>query len=290
MASYRKIIHLFALIVFIGIIAGCGGREAQRIEGIKQQITLQYNAELRIQNIEGEGLALDATQIYDISTRISEGHRIVGVRIGDKKIKYEVIGAKEYEYLEEQDSVRLKLDVGQEYLPDQAGRFRLRLTSDTPLTRTSSGVFRKKLTFTPTPVWALVEDAKSPDGFTPIELNEPDLGYITLHTTGAFGEKQPPGGSRARDRMKMVYEIPSDITTLQPLTFTYFPSRSQFYFGTALTWIITRLLWMLLGIVLYVWWLKSRKEAKKHLMTRKRDAKKEPHGQIPHPPKEPEKS
>jgi len=259
----HRIVVAIVLIALTTTLINCGGKEKQRIEGMRENISLEYHAELALTPEEGKGFDLTISEMFDIAKRPSEGHEIIGVRIGDKNVDYKVIGAEKYQYVEEPDAIRINLGTPQEFSPDQAGRFRLMLTRKIPITSTRSGIFRRKVEFNPTPLWALVEDAKNPEGFTPIALNEPDLGYIIFQTPTAIGDKQPPGGRRSLDRRSVTYAIPADMTKLKPLTFTYFPSRTGFYVGSTMMWIVNRAAWMILGIILYVWWVRSRENRAK---------------------------
>jgi hypothetical protein len=277
------------IVVLVATVLSCGSKERRRVEGIKENISLEYHADLELIRTEEEGFILDITEVFDIAKRPSEGNKIIGVRIGDKNITHKVIGAGEYEYIEEPDTIRINLGETEEFLSNQAGRFRLRLTRSDPITGSPSGIFRRKLTFEPAQLWALVEDERSPEGFTPVELDEPDLGYIILHTTTALGNKQPSGGRRATDKRSLTYAIPADIATLKPLTFTYFPSRGGYYVGSAVMWIVNRVAWMLLGIVLYVWWVRSRDKRRKARAELKM-AKKKEGGPPEKPPPLPQKS
>jgi len=262
MKNHRLIVAII-LIALAATLINCGGKERQRIEGMRENISLEYHAELELALVEGNGFTLNTDEMYDIAKRPSEGNRIIGVRIGDKRVTYKVIGAEQYQYVEEPDAIRINLGTPQEFTPDQAGRFRLKLTREIPITGTRSGIFRRKVEFDPTPLWALVEDAKNPEGFTPIPLDKPDLGYIIFQTPTAIGDKQPPGGRRSLDSRSVTYAIPADVTTLKPLTFTYFPSRSGFYIGSMLMWIINRAAWMILGIIIYLWWVRRREKRAK---------------------------
>ncbi len=258
----KHLLFVLLLAVFALSTISCGG-EQKRIQGIKQNISLEYNADLDLVRGENRQFTLDVTEIFDLARRPSEGNQIVGVKIADKNIKPEVVGAQQYEYFEEPDGVRLMFGKQDESLVNQAGRFRIRLTRKIDLKPASSGIFRRRFTFEPAKLWALVEDKSKDTGYTPIEMNEPDIGNILLHTEAALGNKQPPGGRRAADRRSLNYIIPADISVLKPLTFTYFPNRTSFYVGTALAWIINRLAWMVLGIVLYVWWVRTKERRKK---------------------------
>ena len=260
MKTHRIIVLATAVILASLAISGCGKSEKERLEEIGEQISFEYHADLRLTREEGKGFVLKTAEIFDFAKRPSEGNEIVGIMFDDRNKSINVLGTDNYtkEKDEGEQYPRIMLGREQEILVNQAGRFRIRFTSEKTIESEGSGIFRRKFTFEPTEVWPLVED-NNPKGYSQIDRKDPDYGDIKLATTATFGNKQPPGGSRSRDRRSMVYNFPTDLTELGALTFTYFPSRFGYYFGGALMWTINRLAWMILGIVLYVWW-KRRKE------------------------------
>lgn len=268
---------LFALCISI-LSAGCGGGEKARLKEIGERISFEYHAQLRITKNEDNQLVLRTSELFDFAKRPSEGNEIIGIKFDDTGKRFEVIGTDNFRYVKDEGDTfpRIMLGEEQEFLENQAGRFRISFTSEKVLEGKSSGLFRREFSFEPMEVWPLVADAKNPDGYTAIERNEPDYGDIKLDTTAVFGSKRPPGGSFSQDRQSMVYSYPSDLAKLSILTFSYFPSRFGYYVGTGLMWIINRLAWMILGVVLYVWWINNRKKmARKRAEGKLRPKKKE---------------
>jgi len=268
---------LFVLCISI-LSAGCTGGEEARLKEIGERISFEYHARLRITKNEDNQLVLNTSELFDFAKRPSGGNEIIGIKFDDTGKRFEIIGTDNFRHVKDEgdEFPRIMLGEEQEFLENQAGRFRISFTSEKVLEGKSSGVFRREFSFEPTEVWPLVADAKNPDGYTAIERNEPDYGDIKLDTTAIFGSKRPPGGSFSRDRQSMVYSYPSDMAKLSTLTFSYFPSRFGYYTGTGLMWIINRLAWMILGVVLYVWWINNRKKmAKKRAEEKLRPEKKE---------------
>lgn len=265
MKTHRVIVLAIAVITASLTISGCGKSEKERLEEIREQISFEYHAVLRLVEEEGKGFVLKITETFDLAKRPSEGNEIVGITFDDRDVSINVLGTDNY--TKEKDKgdqyPRIMLGREQEILPNQAGRFRIEFTSEKTIKGARSGIFHRKFTFEPTEVWPLVADDKNPKGYSQIDLKDPDDGDIKLQTTAIFGNKQPPGGSRSRDMRSMVYNFPTDLTELGALTFTYVPSRFGYYIGGALMWAVNRLVWMILGIVLYVWWQRRKEKIAK---------------------------